>query len=103
MKPFAAQRTAYRGFYQSRKAPDLFFGTDVRFAPDGPVSTSDITAEIATSAVYMTVGGLVGWHRQTLDGSFSAVSKPIFASNTNFAEFFEIYKIIIPLLKNAEK
>ena len=31
-------------------------------------------------AVFMTVGGMVGWYRQILKGSFSAVSKQIFAS-----------------------
>ena len=31
-------------------------------------------------AVFMTQGGMVCWYRQTLDGSFSAVSKPIFAT-----------------------
>ena len=38
-----------------------------------------------------------GAGRQTLDGSFSAVSKPIFATKASFCSinFFEIYKKII--------
>ena len=45
---------------------------------------------------------------QTLRGSFSAVSKPIFKQvNTHFSAFFEIYKISIPLhrsdLRNSVK
>jgi hypothetical protein len=31
LKPFAAQRTAYRGVYRTRRAPDLFFGVNARF------------------------------------------------------------------------
>jgi hypothetical protein len=32
LKPFAAQRTAYRGYHKAKKAPDLFFGVNARFA-----------------------------------------------------------------------
>ena len=35
---------------------------------------------VVDRAVQMTVGGVAGWYRQTLDGSFSSVSRPIFAS-----------------------
>jgi hypothetical protein len=30
MKPFATQRTAYRGVYRTQKAPDLFFGVSAK-------------------------------------------------------------------------
>ena len=36
----------------------------------------------------MTVGGVAGWYRQTLDGSFSSVSRPIFASKYSFFSIF---------------
>ena len=39
-------------------------------------------------AVQMTVGGVAGWYRQTLDGSFSSVSRPIFASKYSFFSIF---------------
>ena len=39
-------------------------------------------------AVQMTVGGLAGWYRQTLDGSFSSVSRPIFAPKYLFFSIF---------------
>ena len=41
----------------------------------------DVGAEADVNrAVQMTVRGVVGWDRQTLDGLFSSVSRPIFAS-----------------------
>ena len=39
-------------------------------------------------AVQMTVGGVVGRYRQILDGSISAVSKPIFARKYTFCRGF---------------
>ena len=36
----------------------------------------------------MTVGGVVGRYRQILDGSISAVSKPIFARKYSFCRVF---------------
>ena len=45
-------------------------------------------------ALPMTGGG---GYQQILNGSFSAVSKPIAASNDAFFAFFEIYKICILL------
>ena len=39
-------------------------------------------------AELMTVGAVLGWYRQTLDGSFSAVSKPIFATKASFCSIF---------------
>ena len=43
----------------------------------------------AARAELMTVGGVVlGWYRQTLDGPFSAVSKPIFATKASFCSIF---------------
>ena len=39
-------------------------------------------------AVQMTVGGVVGRYRQILDGSFSSVSKPIFATKYSFFSVF---------------
>jgi hypothetical protein len=33
LKPFQAQRTAYRGSYRTKKAPELFFGVIARFSP----------------------------------------------------------------------
>ena len=39
-------------------------------------------------AVQMTVGGVVGRYRQILDGSISAVSKPIFARKYSFCRVF---------------
>ena len=38
----------------------------------------------ATRAELMTVGGLLGWYRQTLDSPFSAVSKPTFPTKASF-------------------
>ena len=38
------------------------------------------SSAVVARAVQMTVKGVVGWYRQTLDGSFSSVSRPIFAS-----------------------
>jgi hypothetical protein len=32
LKPFAAQRTAYRGCYKTKRAPDLYFGALARFS-----------------------------------------------------------------------
>ena len=42
-------------------------------------------------------------YRQTLDGSFSAVSTSILEPNIHFAALFEIYKIIIPLHRSKFK
>ena len=40
-------------------------------------------------AVYSTPGGIIGWLAvQTLEGSFSSVSKPIFATKYSFCSIF---------------
>jgi hypothetical protein len=46
LKPFAAQRTAYRGYHKAKKAPDLFFGVNARFAD---VVTEGTTIEGSTT------------------------------------------------------
>ena len=48
----------------------------------------DAEALSANRAVQMPVGGVVGWYRQTLDGSFYSVSRPIFASKYSFFSIF---------------
>ena len=42
-------------------------------------------------------------NHQTLEGSFSSASKPIFTPNTHFAAFFENYKICNPLHRSNFK
>jgi hypothetical protein len=51
LKPFAAQRTAYRGYHKAKKAPDLFFGVNARFAD---VVTEGTTIEGSTTNGYDT-------------------------------------------------
>ena len=46
------------------------------FGDGGPV----VDSHLVSRAVSMTVGRVLGWSRQTLDDSFSSVSRPIFAS-----------------------
>jgi hypothetical protein len=49
LKPFGAQRTAYRGVYRTQKAPDLFFGVNAKFSrrrERTPDITTDNSSEI---------------------------------------------------------
>ena len=63
--------------------------TAARVAAQGAMGTGFRMGEtIVNRAVFMTVGGVVGWYRQTLDGSFSSVSRPIFASKYSFFSIF---------------
>ena len=47
---------------------------------EGASITDREKAQAVARAVQMTVGGVAGWYRENLDGSFSSVSRPIFAS-----------------------
>jgi hypothetical protein len=45
LKPFAAQRTAYRGYYKCRRAPDLLFGVNARFVDEMEGTTAEDSTE----------------------------------------------------------
>ena len=49
----------------------------------GPPDLLEVAAEVK-GAVLMTLEGLVAGYQQTLDGSFSAVSTPFFATKYSF-------------------
>ena len=55
------------------------------FKPEEPKGEATVTI-----AVFMTQRGVVGRYRKTLDGSFSSVSRPIFA--TKYSHFFLIVR-----------
>jgi hypothetical protein len=45
LKPFAEQRTAYRGYYKCKRTPDLLFGVNARFVDDSEGTTFDDATE----------------------------------------------------------
>lgn len=74
LKPFAAQRTAYRGAYKTKRAPDLFFGVLARF-PTRAEAGEDATTTAPSSESGPGNGGiplpaaaewLEFWSRQNL-------------------------------------
>ena len=64
---------------------------DVKFEPPAPAENATDAPVIRAGLMTLAEGGLViSLYQQTFNGSFSAVSKPVFAKKDAFSSIFQV-------------
>ena len=97
--PDPTSDAAHRRTVEAGTLAALMEGTDLETVTANAARRFRCVSWDVLRAELVNLGGLISRYRQTLEGSFSAASKPIFAIkySTHFSTLFEIYKIYIPL------